>query len=146
MTTAEPRLVAVICEDDAVVAAALAHTLRDLYGMRVAATVRSGAAALVAAASIQPNLVVIDLALTGERGLRIVPELHEAAPGCAVVVAAPPEFVDLRLDAVASGAVTLVKTSDLRPLQCSVERLIYVHGENCPSCAARDRESYWRQN
>ena len=146
MTTAATPLVAVICEDDAVVATALAHTLRDLYGMRVAATVRTAAAALVAAASIQPNLVVIDLALTGQRGLRIVPELHEAAPGCAVVVCAPPEFVDLRLDAVASGAVTLVKASDVRPLHCSVERLISMHGENCSSCAAREREAYWRQN
>ncbi len=139
------RLVAVICQDDVVLAAALVHTVGDLYGLRISATVHTAEAALTATASVQPDLVVIDLALAGERGLRIVRQLQQVAPGCAVVVAAPPEFGDLRLDAVAAGAVTLIETCDLRPLQCSIERLTHVHGENCPSCAARERESYWRR-
>jgi len=143
MVSAQDTLVAVICQDDPVLAAALVHTLADLYGVRIAATVRTASAVLRAAAEVQPDLVVVDLASVGEHGLRIVGELQQAAPGCAVVVAAPPTFADLRLDAVAAGAITLIETSDLRPLQCSIERLTHVHGENCPSCAARERESYW---
>jgi len=137
------RPVAVICQDDPALAAALVHTVGDLYGMRVAATVRTAAAALTAVAAAQPALVVVDLALAGERGLRIVGALQQAAPGCAVIVLAPAEFTDLRLDAVAAGAITLVTAGDLRPLQCGIERLTHIHGENCPSCAARERETYW---
>lgn len=137
--------VVVVCEDDATVAAAVVHTVCDLYGLRVAATVLTGPEALAAAARLHPDLVVVDLALAGQLGLRIVSALQTSAPGCAVIVTAPPEFAELRLDAVAAGAVTLVETCDLRPLQCSIERLIHVHGDNCPSCAARERETYFRR-
>lgn len=136
---------ALVCEDDPALAAALAHTIADLYGLRVAATVDACGAALAAAADLHPDLVVVNLALAGQRGLDVVAALQEAAPGCAVVVLAPPEFADLRFDAVAAGAITLVETCDLRPLQCSIERLTHVHPDTCPSCAARERERYWRR-
>ncbi|MEX2289763.1 MAG: hypothetical protein WD794_05480 [Mycobacteriales bacterium] len=144
MVTDGAGLVAVICESQPAVAAAMVHTLADLYGLRIAATVRTGTQVLAAAAAARPDLAVVDLASAATYGLRIVGELHQIVPDCAVILAAPPEFGGLRLDAVAAGAITLVVTSDLRPLQCGIERLIHTHGENCPSCAARERETYFR--
>ncbi|MBW3643189.1 MAG: response regulator [Actinobacteria bacterium] len=138
-------LVAVICEDDRELATALADTVTHLYGMQLAATVTTVAEAVRVAASAKPDLVVIDLALAGDLGLGVVAALHEAAPGCTVVVVVPQAFVGLQPEAVAAGAMTLVESSDLRPLQCCVEHLTGVHGDACPSCAdqQRRRESLW---
>lgn len=138
-------LVAVICEDDVELATALADTLTHLYGLQLLATVTTAAEAIRVAAGAKPDLVVIDLALAGDRGLGVVAALHDAAPGCAVVVVVPPAFVGLQPEAVAAGAMTLLESSDLRPLQCCVEHLTGIHGDACPSCAdqQRRRESLW---
>lgn len=138
-------LVAVICEDDPALAAALADTVTHLYGLRLAATVASAAEAIEAAGLAKPDLVVIDLALAGEVGLGVIDRLREAAPGCAVVVLVPPAFVGLQPEAVASGAMTLVESSDLRSLQCCIEHLTEAHGDACHSCAdqQRRRASLW---
>lgn len=141
-----PRdLVAVICEDDPGLASALAATVTHLYGMELAASVSSAPEAIAATVVCRPDLVVIDLALAGEHGLEVVGVLHDAAPGCAVVVMVPPAFVGLQAEAVASGAMTLVESSDLRALQCCIEHLTGVHGENCRSCTdqQRRRDSLW---
>lgn len=145
MVAGTRALVAVICEDEPELAAALADTLTHLYGLQLLATVTTAAEAVRVAASAKPDLVVIDLALAGALGLGVVAALHEAAPGSAVVVVVPPAFVGLQPEAVAAGAMTLVESSDLRPLQCCVEHLTGVHGDACPSCAdqQRRRESVW---
>ncbi len=141
-------LVAVICEDDPGLANALAAAVTHLYGLRVAAAVASAAEAIAATAVAQPDLVVIDLALAGELGLGVIAALHEAAPGCSVVVVVRPAFVGLQAEAVASGAMTLIESSDLRALQCCIEHLNGAHGEACPSCADQQRRrsllSTWR--
>ncbi len=141
-------MVAVICEDDPRLATALADTVTHLYGLKVAAAVASAAEAISAVAVARPTLVVIDLALAGDLGLGVIAALHEAAPACAVVVVVPPAFVELQPEAVASGAMTLVDSSDLRGLQCCIEHLSGVHGEACPSCADQQRRrsllSTWR--
>jgi len=137
--TETPALLAVICEDDAALATALGDTVTHLYGLEVAAAVASASEAIVAAERSKPGLVVIDLVLAGELGLGVVSALRAAAPECAVVVVVPPAFITLQLDAVASGAMTLVESSDLRPLQCCIEHLTQVHGDDCRSCADQQR-------
>lgn len=136
---------AIICEEDPALLRALADTITYLYGLDLVATVTSAAEAIRVSAGVQPDLVVIDLGLAGVLGLGVVAALHEVAPRCAVVVVVPPAFVGLQADAVASGAMTLVESTDLRPLQCCIEHLTGVHGENCRSCAdqQRRRESPW---
>lgn len=143
--TGPAGLVAVICEDDPALATALADTVVHLYGLRLAAAVASAAEAVAAVGLAKPDLVVIDLALAGDVGLGVIATLQEAAPGCAVVVVVPPAFVGLQPEAVASGAMTLVESSDLRSLQCCIEHLTEVHGDACRSCAdqQRRRASLW---
>lgn len=132
-------LVAVICQDDVALATALVDTVTNVYGLRLAASVASAAEAIAATAHFQADLAVIDLALAGDLGLGVVAALHEASPGCAVVVVVSPTFVTLEVEAVAAGAMTLVESSDLRPLQCCIEHLTQVHGDDCPSCADQRR-------
>lgn len=137
MTKAEGARVAVICEDDAVAATALVDTLSGLFGFSVAAVVATGAEALAAAGALTPELVVIDLALAGERGLGIISALVEASPATTVVALIPARFAALRADAREAGARELVELGDLRPLRRCLERLhAAAHGANCPTCPA----------
>ena len=70
---------------------------------------------------IPPDVVVLDLASSGGRGLRIVDDVHAAVPSAAVVLLAP--FEGLRTSAVSAGAYDLVGTDDLRPLGRTLRRL-----------------------
>ncbi len=122
MVMARPPL-ALMCEDDTVIASALVDTANGQFGFAVVAPVRSGAEAVEASSRIQPDLVVIDIALLGEVGLRIIPVLVGAVPGRAVVVVAQAPFERLRGPAIAAGAMALVELSDLRQLRPCLRRV-----------------------
>lgn len=122
MVTARKPL-ALICEDVAVVAAALVDTANALFGFDVAAPVGSGAQAVELSSRIAPDLVVIDVALLGERGLGTISALLEAVPGCAVVVVAQAPFASLRAAAIDAGAMALVELSDLRQLRAHLRQV-----------------------
>ena len=70
---------------------------------------------------LSPELVVVDLASAGSRGLGIVADLHEAAPGCSVVLMAP--FEGLKEWALSAGGYDLVGKDDLRDLERCLRRL-----------------------
>lgn len=138
VVTSRATLAAVICEDDIVVADALVDILNGLFDFDVVAIVDSGDDAVAAAASTRPDVVVVDLALGGGSGLRIVPALLQAAPDCAVVVLVPYQFGQLRTDARDAGAMELMELTDLRPLLRCLEQIhLEAHPESCPSCPAR---------
>ena len=131
-----------ICEDDTAVASALVDTLNGLYGFDVLASVESAADAVTATEQAQPDIVVVDLSLSAEAGLRIVASLQRAAPDCAVVVVVPPPFGRLRASAERAGAMALVELTDLRPLRHCLEQLhTRSHAEPCPCCPTRPSAS-----
>lgn len=135
--TSGATLTAVVCEDDAVVAAALVDTVDGMFGFEVVARVDSGDDALAAVARVKPDIVVLDLAVAGDSGLRIVADLRRAAAACAVVVVVPYRFGGLRASAEEAGAMALMELTDLRPLRACLERIhISAHAESCPSCPA----------
>ncbi len=67
------------------------------------------------------QLLVLDLASAGTRGLRIVDTLQRAVPSCAVVLLAP--FEGLRAAALEAGAYDLAGRDDLRDLERCLRRL-----------------------
>lgn len=90
-------------------------------GFSVVSEVATAREALNVAASIRPRVVVVDLALTGELGLRVVPALHDASPGVAVYVVSA--FPRLRQPALHAGAAELVDFEDPRVLERQLHRL-----------------------
>ena len=62
-----------------------------------------------------PDVVVLDLALTGLGGLEVVRDLRASCPSTAVFVLS--EYPSLRDDAVAAGARAHVDVRDLRDLE-----------------------------
>lgn len=105
---------ALICHDDVAACRAIAVIL-ERSGYTDLAAARSASEAIPAAETLQPDAVVIDLALTGELGLAAIPAFQEAAPGCLVYCLSP--FARLRPQARAAGAMCVVDPRDLRHLE-----------------------------
>ena len=68
-----------------------------------------------AARATRPDAVVFDLALSGDHGLKIIPEFLASSPACMVVVLSP--FTALRGQALELGAMGLVHPRDLRHVE-----------------------------
>ena len=70
---------------------------------------------------VSPEVVVVDIASGGSRGLGIVGDVRAAVPACAGVLLAP--FEGLRDSAREAGAYDLVGTDDLRDFERCLRRL-----------------------
>jgi DNA-binding NarL/FixJ family response regulator len=110
----DPR--ALVCDDDPVTSRAVEAILRHC-GFSVLPTVCSATEGIAAVTRDAPDLVVVDLATAGERGLGTVEMFGQAQPGCRIVVLSA--FESLRLPALAAGAYAFLTTSasDLRDLE-----------------------------
>lgn len=113
-------------------------------GFETAGAVTSPAEALVATGGCEPDVVVLDLALTGELGLGAVQALHAVAPKCAVVVVS--SFDTMRPAALQAGAYDFVGLSDLRLLERCMRRLaadlqVALEASSPPTTARRGSRS-----
>lgn len=73
------------------------------------------------AGGVQTRVVLLDLALAGVAGLRIIPALRAVAPDCDIVLLS--SFGSLRTAAIQAGAYDLVDPCDLRQLEHCLDRL-----------------------
>ena len=113
---------ALVCNDDAVTSRAV-QAILTRCGFDVVTTVESSAAALLSAELSPPDLVVLDLAVAGDLGVRAIGAFRAAVPRCAIVVLSP--FEALRAPALAAGAHAVVSNTgkDLRELEVWLLRL-----------------------
>ncbi|MGH9284654.1 MAG: response regulator [Acidimicrobiales bacterium] len=102
-----------VCDDEPIVRSAVRAVL-ERCGF-VVGTAGSADAAVQAATAEPPDAIVVDLDLSGDRGVRLITALLQAAPGCAVVVVTT--FTALRQAALDAGARVVIDRSDLRDLE-----------------------------
>ena len=103
--------VAVVCEDDAVLAAALTAVLAA-HGFRVVARVDRGSDLLAVVREHEPAVVVVDAALLGSQGVGLLAQIRAASPATLVALR-PPGLESLELG---EDADAVVPGDDLRPL------------------------------
>src|SRR3954469_25290335 len=87
-------------------------SLLGAHGLDVTGCASDGAEAIVEAARLQPDLILLDLSMPGVDGLTALPRLRDAAPGCEVVdltVAGTEESV---LGAIRGGAAGYLLKSE----------------------------------
>jgi DNA-binding NarL/FixJ family response regulator len=82
---AEGSLHALICDDDTMTRRVVA-TILEQEGFEVVGETELAIQAIELVRSLQPHVVVLDLALTGLSGTDALPDLQAAAPDCQVVV------------------------------------------------------------
>ncbi|WP_052664238.1 response regulator [Nitriliruptor alkaliphilus] len=115
---AAPRCV-VLVGHDALGLAALAKAAAAA-GYEVSAVVDRWVELLVAVVEEDPDAVVLELAMAGRSGLRLISALHALAPRCRIVVLSDLRAIDL--PALEAGASAVVDSADLRPLTAALQR------------------------
>jgi len=111
---ADSPLRGLIVHDDLAVQRALA-VIMDRCGFHVAAVTGFPEESMPVARAFRPDAVVFDLALSGDLGLRIIPEFLATSSACMVVALSP--FTALRAQARELGAMGLVHPRDLRHVE-----------------------------
>jgi DNA-binding LytR/AlgR family response regulator len=118
---------ALIAEDEPVLAATLAHSLRRVWPeLEIVATSPNGSDALEQALELRPDVLFLDINMPGKTGLEVAEELAEAWPGGAPfpLVAFVTAYDDYALAAIERDAADYVlkPVNDAR-LGKTVERL-----------------------
>src|SRR6266576_5618575 len=87
-------------------------SLLGAHGLDVIGCASDGAEAIVEAARLQPDLVLLDLSMPGVDGLTALPRLREAAPDCEVVVLTASGTEENLLSAIRAGAAGYLLKSE----------------------------------
>ena len=126
MTT--PIIRVLVCDDHAVVREGIRHVLAGEPGFEVVAEAANGEQALALAAEHRPDVVVLDVTMPGESGLRVAPKLRAAVPETRVLIMSMhdnAEYVREGMRAGASGY--LLKDSAAAELRLAV-RAVHAGG------------------
>jgi len=107
---AEPaELGFLICDDDDSIRAYLATIIGAEPGFRIIGHARDGYEVVAEARRLQPQVIILDLAMPRKSGLEALPELRRVAPGATIVVLsafAAPEVIE---EAMRQGAAHYIQ-------------------------------------
>ena len=133
--SAEPIRVLVV-DDHAVVREGIRHILEGEPGFVVVGEAGNGADALKLAAEHRPDVVVLDVSMPGESGLRVAPRLREVAPETRVLIMSMHDNAEYVREGVRSGASGyLLKDSAAAELRLAV-RAVHAGGSYFSTPAA----------
>ena len=103
MSAISPIRVLVV-DDHSVVREGIRHVLSDRDSFDVVGEASNGAEAVAAAATLAPDVVVLDISMPGGSGLHVVSELLERAPGVRVLMLSVHDDIEYVLESVRAGA------------------------------------------
>lgn len=107
MSTSLPITVLIV-DDHAVVRAGLRMLIDQDPGMKVTGVAGNRAEALDAAASTQPDVIILDIVLGDEDGLSFLPELRQVARNARVLVLTGLRSSESQRQAMRAGAMGVV--------------------------------------
>ena len=100
-----------LVDDHPLTRSALAGLLTQ-HGFEVVGEASDGEEAIVAAARLEPDLILLDLSMPGLDGLSALPRLRDAAPECEVVVLTASGTEENLLGAIRGGAAGYLLKSE----------------------------------
>lgn len=86
MTNPGERIRILIVDDHSVVRRGMRHLLSTCPDMEVVGEAEDGPSALRAAASLAPDVILLDIRMPGASGFEIAPQLRELAPAARIIV------------------------------------------------------------
>jgi two-component system chemotaxis response regulator CheY len=107
-------LSAIVCDGDTESRRAVVSLVSEC-GFEIAGEFDLAVSAVAIAELVGPTVVVLDLSLPGMSSLKAIPLLHDAVPGCEIVVCSAYETV--RPAALRAGATEVVDKGDLLRLE-----------------------------
>jgi DNA-binding NarL/FixJ family response regulator len=103
----------VLIVDDHARFRATARRALELAGWTVVGEAADGAEALLAARTLEPDVVLLDVGLPDMSGLEVARRLRDGSPRVAVVVVSTQDSADYRDLAVANGALGFIPKAEL---------------------------------
>jgi DNA-binding NarL/FixJ family response regulator len=115
-----------VVDDHAVVREGIRHVLAGEPGFEVVGEAANGEQALALALAERPDVIVLDVTMPGESGLRVAPKLRAAVPSTRVLIMSMHENAEYVREGVRAGASGyLLKDSAAAELRLAVRA---VHG------------------
>jgi DNA-binding NarL/FixJ family response regulator len=102
-----------LVDDNPTLLRILRRFLGEEEGLLVVGTAGSGEEALGKARELQPQVILLDLAMPGMDGLNTIPRLRSVLPGVGIIVLTVLEANGYREAALAAGADDFVTKADL---------------------------------
>jgi DNA-binding NarL/FixJ family response regulator len=93
-----------VADDHAIVRTGIRHVLESEPGFTVVAEAATGAEALELAASLHPDVAVLDISMPGDSGLRVAAELRLRSPGTHVLILSMHDNTEYVLESLRAGA------------------------------------------
>jgi DNA-binding NarL/FixJ family response regulator len=126
-----------VCDDHAVVREGIRHVLEAEPGVTVVAEAGNAAQALALAAEHRPDVIVLDVSMPGESGLRAAPRLREAVPEARILIMSMHDNAEYVREGVRAGASGyLLKDSAAAELRLAV-RAVHAGGSYFSTPAAQ---------
>jgi DNA-binding NarL/FixJ family response regulator len=113
-----------VVDDNEVVRGRLSEALKAHDGWEVCAAVENGEQALLKARELNPDLIILDLAMPVMDGLRATREIMRILPSVPIVIYTLHYAEWLQLEAKKAGARRLVPKSDITKLMDVLEDLL----------------------
>jgi DNA-binding NarL/FixJ family response regulator len=128
-----------ICDDSEAVRALVTEIVGSDPGMRVVGEAKDGNEVVVQAIRLQPDVIILDLAMPNRSGLEALPELRRSVPQARVIVFSGFAGDAVEAEVMALGAVSyLEKGANPARIVATIERVAAEHaaGQNGNSPAA----------
>ncbi len=93
-----------VADDHTIVRTGIRHVLESEAGFEVVGEASTGAEALELAASLQPDVAVLDISMPGESGLRVAAELRQRSPSTHILILSMHDNTEYVLESLRAGA------------------------------------------
>ncbi len=93
-----------VADDHTIVRSGIRHVLESEPGFTVVAEASTGGEALELASSLHPDVVVLDISMPGESGLRVAAELRRRVPETHVLILSMHDNTEYVLESLRAGA------------------------------------------
>ena len=114
-----------ICDDNELVRRFVRALLEEAGGIQVVGEASGGGAALVEAERLQPDVILLDLAMPDRSGLDVLPDLRRVAPAARIIVLSGLAAENAAASALALGAVAyLEKGGGAKEIAALVRRVV----------------------
>ena len=114
-----------ICDDDPALREMLRSVVELRPSLRTVGEAGDGNEAVAEAARLQPDVILLDLAMPGRTGLESLPELRRVAPGAQIIVFSGFSMASVAEEAVGLGAVLyLTKGADPDAINDAIEQAV----------------------
>lgn len=100
----EPPIRVLVADDHAIVRTGIRHVLESEPGFAVVGEAATGPEALALAASLRPDVAVLDISMPGDSGLRVAAELRRIAPETHVLILSMHDNTEYVLESLRAGA------------------------------------------